>query len=139
MPPRLQLKTEDCSPLGLYVLQYIEEQEISMNHLDDLTGVPQPRLRGACFKGTCPTPETLRKLAKIMGKHHLELYTLAYQGRIEQAPEDVDDNLLDILIRQMLETARELNLAMPITQPTKAKIRRALTELGFREKREDIA
>ena len=67
MPPRLQLKTEDCSPLGLYVLQYIEEQEISMNHLADLTGVPQPRLRGACFKGTCPTPETLRKLAKIMG------------------------------------------------------------------------
>jgi hypothetical protein len=72
-----------------------------------------------------------------MGKHHLELYTLAYQGRIEQVPEDVDDNLLDILIRQMLETARELNLAMPITQPTKAKIRRALIELGFREKRED--
>lgn len=74
-----------------------------------------------------------------MGKHHLELYTLAYQGRIELVPEDVDDNLLDILIRQMLETARELNLAMPKVQPSKAKIRKALIELGFREKREEIS
>jgi len=127
-----------CTSLGLYVLQYLEEQDISMNHLAELTGVPQPRLRGACFKGTCPTPETLRKLAKIMGKHHLELYTLAYQGRIEQAPDDVDDNLLDILIRQMLETSREFNLSMPKVQPSKAKIRKALIELGFREKREEI-
>ena len=138
MPPRLQVKTEDCSPLGLYVLQYLEEQDVSMNHLAELAGVPQPRLRGACFKGTCPTPETLRKLAKTMGKHHLELYTLAYQGRIELVPEDVDDNLLDILIMQMLEMARELNLAMPKIQPSKAKIRKALIELGFREKREEI-
>lgn len=138
MPPRLQVKTEDCSPLGLYVLQYLEEQDVSMNHLAELAGVPQPRLRGACFKGTCPTPETLRKLAKTMGKHHLELYTLAYQGRIELVPEDVDDNLLDILIMQMLEMARELNLAMPKEQPSKAKIRKALIELGFREKREEI-
>lgn len=138
MPPRLQVKTEDCSPLGLYVLQYLEEQDVSMNHLAELAGVPQPRLRGACFKGTCPTPETLRKLAKIMGKHHLALYTLAYQGRIELVPEDVDDNLLDILIMQMLEMARELNLAMPKIQPSKAKIRKALMELGFREKREEI-
>ena len=138
MPPRLQVKTEDCSPLGLYVLQYLEEQDVSMNHLAELAGVPQPRLRGACFKGTCPTPETLRKLAKTMGKHHLELYTLAYQGRIELVPEDVDDNLLDILITQMLEMARELNLAMPKEQPSKAKIRKALIELGFREKREEI-
>jgi hypothetical protein len=73
-----------------------------------------------------------------MGKHHLELYTLAYQGRIEQAPDDVDDNLLDILIRQMLETSREFNLSMPKVQPSKAKIRKALIELGFREKREEI-
>lgn len=138
MPPRLQVKTEDCSPLGLYVLQYLEEQDVSMNHLAELAGVPQPRLRGACFKGTCPTPETLRKLAKTMGKHHLELYTLAYQGRIELVPEDIDDNLLDILIMQMLEMARELNLAMPKEQPSKAKIRKALIELGFREKREEI-
>ncbi len=131
MPARLQIKAEDCSPLGQFILQYLEEQSISMNHLAELSGVPQPRLRGACFKGTCPTPETLRKLARVMGKHHLELYTLAYEGRIEKLPEDADDVSLDILIRELFETARELGLTVPKVRPSKPKIRKALLALGF--------
>lgn len=132
MPARLQIKAEDCSPLGHFILQYLAEQDISMNHLAELSGVPQPRLRGACFKGTCPTPETLRKLARVMGKHHLELYTLAYEGRVEALPEDKDDSTLDLLIRELFETARELGLTAPKVRPSKAKIRKALLELGFR-------
>ncbi|HEY9894667.1 MAG TPA: helix-turn-helix transcriptional regulator [Candidatus Sericytochromatia bacterium] len=132
MPARLQIKAEDCSPLGQSILQYLEEQKISMNRLAELSGIPQPRLRGACFKGTCPTPETLRKLARVMGKHHLELYTLAYEGRIEPLPEDAADTSLDLLMRELFETARELDLTAPIVRPSKAKIRKALLELGFR-------
>jgi hypothetical protein len=132
MPARLQIKAEDCSPLGHFILQYLAEQSISMNHLAELSGVPQPRLRGACFKGTCPTPETLRKLARVMGKHHLELYTLAYEGRVETLPEDRDDVSLDLLIRELFETARELGLTVPNVRPSKAKIHKALLELGFR-------
>jgi transcriptional regulator with XRE-family HTH domain len=131
MPARLQIKAEDCSPLGQFILQYLEEQGISMNRLADLSGVPQPRLRGACFKGTCPTPETLRKLARVMGKHHLELYTLAYEARIQPLPEDAEDTSLDILMRDLFETAREMGLAAPKVRPSKAKIRKALLELGF--------
>ncbi|MCS6815536.1 MAG: helix-turn-helix transcriptional regulator [Cyanobacteria bacterium] len=131
MPARLQIKPEDCSSLGRFILRYLEEQGISMNHLAELSGVPQPRLRGACFKGTCPTPETLRKLARAMGKHHLELYTLAYEGRVESLPEDADDNSFDVLIRELFETARELKLKAPKVRPSKAKIRKALLELGF--------
>lgn len=131
MPARLQIKPEDCSPLGQAILQYLEEQGISMNHLAELAGIPQPRLRGACFKGTCPMPETLRKLAKVMGKHHLELYTLAYEGRIEKLPTDAEEISVDALMRELLETARELGLKVPTTRPSKAKIRRALLELGF--------
>lgn len=131
MPARLQIKAEDCSPLGQFILKYLEEQGISMNRLAELSGVPQPRLRGACFKGTCPTPETLRKLAKVMGKHHLELYTLAYEGRMENLPEDVSTSSLDLLIRELFETAREMDLTVPKVRPSKAKIRKALLELGF--------
>jgi transcriptional regulator with XRE-family HTH domain len=139
MPARLQIKAEDCSPLGKFILQYLEEQGISMNRLADLSGVPQPRLRGACFKGTCPTPETLRKLARVMGKHHLELYTLAYEGRIEQLSEDADDVSLDILMRELFETARELGLAAPKVRPSKAKIRKALLVLGFGSENDECA
>ncbi|MCF4970546.1 helix-turn-helix domain-containing protein [Nostoc sp. CMAA1605] len=131
MPARLQIKSEDCSPLGRFILQYLEEQGISMNRLADLSGVPQPRLRGACFKGTCPTPETLRKLARVMGKHHLELYTLAYEARIQPIPEDAENTSLDILMRDLFETAREMGLTVPKVRPSKAKIRKALLELGF--------
>ncbi|WP_427158620.1 helix-turn-helix domain-containing protein [Aliinostoc sp. HNIBRCY26] len=102
-----------------------------MNRLADLSGVPQPRLRGACFKGTCPTPETLRKLARVMGKHHLELYTLAYEARIQPVPEDAENTSLDILMRDLFETAREMGLTVPKVRPSKAKIRKALLELGF--------
>ncbi|QSJ18180.1 helix-turn-helix transcriptional regulator [Nostoc sp. UHCC 0702] len=139
MPARLQIKYEDCSPLGRLILQHLEEQGISMNRLAELSGIPQPRLRGACFKGTCPTPETLRKLARVMDMHHLELYTLAYEGRIEKLPEDANDNSLDILMREMFETAREMGLTPPKIRPSKAKIRKALMELGFHSKDEESA
>lgn len=132
MPARLQIKPEDCSPLGQLILHYLENQGISMNHLAELSGIPQPRLRGACFKGTCPTPETLRKLARVMDKHHLELYTLAYEGRIEKLPEDANEQSLDMLMRELFETAREMKLMAPKKQPSKSQIRKALIELGFR-------
>ncbi len=131
MPARLLIKSEDCSPLGRLILQYIEESGLSMNRLAEMSGIPQPRLRGACFKGTCPTPETLRKMARVMGKHHLELYTLAYEGRIDKSPEDANDNSLDILMRELFETAREMGLSAPQTRPSKAKLKKALMELGF--------
>lgn len=139
MPARLQIKAEDCSPLGQFVLRYLEEQGISMNHLAELSGVPQPRLRGACFKGTCPTPETLRKLSKVMGKSHLELYTLTFQGRIEQLPQDVTDSWLNVLMQELFEATQELGLAVPKVRPSKAKIRKALLELGFQEKNDEYA
>lgn len=133
MPARLQIKFEDCSPLGQLILQYLEDRGISMNHLAELSTIPQPRLRGACFKGTCPTPETLRKLARVMDKHHLELYTLAYEGRVEKLPEDANDNSLDMLMRDLFETAREMGLTAPNMRPSKAQIRKALIELGFKQ------
>lgn len=130
MPPRLQVKLEDCSPLGKYILQYLESNNMSMNRLAELAGVPQPRLRGACFKGTCPTPETLQKLANAMNKHHLELYTLAYEGRI--AP--IDSNMLDLVLREILATVREMELEPPREIPTRSSLYRFLLELGFRTK-----
>ena len=133
MPARLQIKFEDCSPLGQVILEYLEDRGISMNHLAELSTIPQPRLRGACFKGTCPTPETLRKLARAMNKHHLELYTLAYEGRGENLPEDANENSLDMLMRDLFETAREMDLTAPNMRPSKAQIRKALMELGFKQ------
>jgi hypothetical protein len=133
MPARLQITPEDCSPLGRSILQYTADTGISMNRLAEESGIPQPRLRGACFKGTCPTPETLRKLARAMGRHHLELYTLAYEGRIEKSAIEAAENDLDTLMRNLFETARELGMQAPTQPVSKAQLRQALVVLGFRE------
>jgi Helix-turn-helix len=133
MPARLQIKAADCSPLGRSILEYIADTGISMNRLAEEAGIPQPRLRGACFKGTCPTPETLRKLARAMGRHHLELYTLAYEGRIEKSPIEAAENVLDLLMRDLFETARELGLVAPAQPVSKTQLRQALMVLGFAE------
>ncbi|NJN22218.1 MAG: helix-turn-helix transcriptional regulator [Leptolyngbya sp. RL_3_1] len=130
MPPSLQITPEDCSPLGQTILEYLDAKAISMNRLADLSGVAQPRLRGACFKGTCPTPETLRKLARVMGVHHLELYTLAYEGRFETSSEG-NPYTLNLLVRELFETAREMALAAPQSAPSKTQLCKALIELGF--------
>jgi Helix-turn-helix len=133
MPARLQIKAADCSPLGRSILEYIADTGISMNRLAEESGIPQPRLRGACFKGTCPTPETLRKLARAMGRHHLELYTLAYEGRIEKSPIEAAENDLDTLMRDLFETAREMGMQAPTQPVSKAQLRQALILLGFQE------
>jgi len=127
MPVRLQIQPKDCSPLGLLILRHLEKHHLSMNRLAEMADIPQPRLRGACFKGTCPTPETLRKLSRVIGMHHLELYTLAYEGRIARQPEDKGD--LDGLIREIFETARTMQA--PTEKPSKANIEQALLALGF--------
>jgi hypothetical protein len=132
MPARLLIRPDDCSPLGRLILAYIEETGISMNRLAELSGIPQPRLRGACFKGTCPTPETLRKLSRAMNKHHLELYTLAYEGRIDdKSPQDNVDASLDLLVREIFELVREKGLAPPAQQPDREQLIKALEILGF--------
>lgn len=102
-----------------------------MNRLAEQADIPQPRLRGACFKGTCPTPETLRKLSRVMGVNHYELYTLAYEGRREKLEPETADDFLDSFIRELLETAREMGLEPPQALPPKATIQKALMELGF--------
>jgi Helix-turn-helix len=133
MPARLQIKAADCSPLGRSILEYIADTGTSMNRLAEESGIPQPRLRGACFKGTCPTPETLRKLARAMGRHHLELYTLAYEGRIEKSPIEAAENALDTLMRDLFETVRELGMQAPAQSVSKAQLQQALLILGFTE------
>jgi hypothetical protein len=136
MPARLQIKPEDCSPLGQQILQYLETAGISMNRLAEISGIPQPRLRGACFKGTCPTPETLRKLSRAMDKHHWELYSLAYQGRLQPEPvaaTDVLTDTLDVLVRDLLQLVRETNLVPPTQPPSRQQLAAALQLLGFED------
>jgi hypothetical protein len=61
----------------------------------------------------------------------LELYTLAYEGRIEKSPIEAAENALDILMRDLFETARELGMQASAQPVSKTQLRQALLVLGF--------
>ena len=92
MPAKLQIKPSDCFPLGRFILQYMEENWVSMNELARQADISQPLLRRAWFKGTCPRPEALKKLSRVLGKPHRDLYAMACESRMA----DVADGSSDI-------------------------------------------
>ena len=106
---------------------------MSMNALAKQAGITQPGLRSACLKGTNPTENTLKKLSKVLGKHPLELYFLAYGDRIKELQEEANDNYLESLLREIFETLREAGLVSAKSRPPKLKIinafRKALKEV----------
>jgi hypothetical protein len=48
-----------------------------------------------------------------MGKHHLELYTLAYEGRMGNVPDTRGEDTMELIMRELFITARELGLTPP--------------------------
>jgi hypothetical protein len=68
-----------------------------------------------------------------MGMHHLELYSLAYEGRITKRPEDAAEVDMDRVICEIFEAVREMGLVPPRERPSRLQIERALIELGFRD------
>lgn len=135
MSAPLQIKPKDCSPLGLLILQHMQEHQVSMNALAKRAGISQPGLRAACLKGTNPTDTTLKKLSRVLGKHHLELYVLAYGDRIEELQEEANDSYLESLVRELFEILRQAGLVSAKSRPPKIAItnafRKALEEMGI--------
>lgn len=108
---------------------------MSMNALAKRAGISQPGLRAACLKGTNPTDTTLKKLSRVLGKHHLELYVLAYGDRIEELQEEANDSYLESLVRELFEILRQAGLVSAKSRPPKIAItnafRKALEEMGI--------
>ena len=106
-----------------------------MNALAKQAGISQPGLRAACLKGTNPTDSTLKKFSKVLGKHHLELYVLAYGDRIEELQEEANDNYLDSILREVHDILKHAGLVSAKSRPPKLAItdafRKALKEIGI--------
>lgn len=107
---------------------------MSMNALAKQASITQPGLRAACLKGTNPTESTLKKLSKVLGKHPLELYLLAYGDRIKELQEEANDNYLESLLREIFEILRHAELVSAESRLPKIAItnafRKALKEIG---------
>ncbi len=108
----LKLDPKDCSPLGRFILAFMEETGTSMNQLADAAGLTRPGLRGMCLVQGNPTEGSLIKLAHAMGVAPAQLYKLAYQNRVENPynPDAIDFflNGVDTVHKALHEVAKQL-------------------------------
>lgn len=63
----LMLRPEDCSPLGQFILVYLESHNLSVSRLAERCGLSQPGLRDIMLKNrSSPRADTLVKIAQGM-------------------------------------------------------------------------
>ncbi len=81
--PHLQLKAEDCSPIGLLVLEHMKEYQLDLTEMAEKTGVSRAVLRIACLKQGRPGKRLISKLAKVLDRSEKELLRLDAQNQLE--------------------------------------------------------
>jgi transcriptional regulator with XRE-family HTH domain len=94
----LQIKPEDCSPLGKVVLKHMKENNMSLRELSRNAGITHPCLRDLCLGNGSPAESTLRKLSTVLSAHPIELYFLAYGDRIKSLEREPKDSIFHPII-----------------------------------------
>ncbi len=91
--PHLQINPDDCSGIGLLVLEYIEKHQLTFTQMADRIGISRAALRIACLKPGNPGKRTIPKLAKILNHTEPELCRLICENKLRQIYEDNDDSV----------------------------------------------
>lgn len=109
----LRLKPQDCSPLGQFILQYMEENKLTLTELAEKASLTRPGLRAMCLKRANPTQSSLVRLALAMNKSPVDLFKLVCLNKqINPYNPDVFDLFIkgiEIVFKEM----QELTLGLP--------------------------
>jgi transcriptional regulator with XRE-family HTH domain len=89
--PHLQLNPEDCSEIGLLILDYIKTHGLTFTEMAERVGISRAALRIVCFKEGNPGKKTIPKLAPILGKSEQELCRMVFENKLKQMYENNDD------------------------------------------------
>ncbi len=81
--PHLQLKPEDCSAIGLLILEHMEEYQLNFTAMAEKVGVSRAALRIACLKQGSPGKRIISKLATLLDKSEKELLRLDAQNKLD--------------------------------------------------------
>lgn len=91
--PHLQLNPDDCSRIGLLVLEYIDEHQLTFTEMADRIGISRAALRIACLKQGNPGKRTIPKLAEVLNRRESELCRLICENKLRQIYENNDDSV----------------------------------------------
>ena len=90
-PLHLRLKPEDCSPIGLLVLEHMEQYQLDLSGMAEKLGVSRAALRIACLKQGSPGKRIISKLAKVLERAEKELLRLDAKNQLEMIYERNDE------------------------------------------------
>lgn len=81
----LKLRSEQCSPLGQLVLQYLEKHpQTNMSQLARQIGVSRAGLGWLCLKQSAPDEKTARNLAQAIGVDFSLVSRLVHENKLEK-------------------------------------------------------
>ncbi len=84
----LKLKSEDCSAIGLLVLEHMKQHQLDFTAMADKVGVSRAALRIACYRGGTPGRRLMPQLAKVLGKSEQELLRLDAENKVRRLHEN---------------------------------------------------
>ena len=87
----LQLKPEDCSAIGLLVLEYMKKHQLDFTAMADKIGVSRAALRIACYREGTPGRRMMPQLAEVLGKSEQELLRLDAENKLRFMHEGNDE------------------------------------------------
>ncbi len=77
------LKPEDCSAIGLLILEHMEKHQLNFTAMAEKVGVSRAALRIACLKQGSPGKRIISKLATVLDKSEQELLRLDAKNKLE--------------------------------------------------------
>jgi transcriptional regulator with XRE-family HTH domain len=91
--PHLKIDPNDCSEIGLLVLEYINEYKLTFTEMAERVDISRAALRIACLKEGNPGKKTIPKLASVLNRKESELCRMICENKIRQMYEDDEDDI----------------------------------------------
>ena len=91
--PHLQINPDNCSGIGLLVLEYIDKHKLTFTEMADRIGISRAALRIACLKQGNPGKRTIPKLASVLNRTENELCRMVCENKLRQIYENNDDSV----------------------------------------------
>ena len=107
--PHLQINPDDCSSIGLLVLEYIDKHQLTFTQMAERIGISRAALRIVCMKQGNPGKRTIPKLAEVLNCTEAELCRLICENKLRQMYENNDDSVnatleaIDSLVKILYE------------------------------------
>ena len=91
--PHLQINPDNCSGIGLLVLEYIDKHKLTFTEMADRISISRAALRIACLKQGNPGKRTIPKLAAVLNRTEHELCRMVCENKLRQIYENNDDSV----------------------------------------------